>query len=186
MRLFYYLSILLIIAQSCKPSQFVLFEKEFVYTKENADNSSPSKSHYYITESDLNPNRPKNWIFPIDYRNGTAHIRLEVLEKPAGNEPTTWTICYIPNKGTGNGYGCTGTDLYVKEGVYEKIISMNSFWENQSIIWSEGIKEIDLIIKDSSGGQGHAHKRSDFEKFFPTKIKISVIQVAAGKPYKKK
>lgn len=163
--------------------QFVLFDVEFTYTKENADNSNPSKSHFYVTGNMLNPEIPKDWTSPVDYRNGTVHIRLEVLEKPPGQAPTTWTLCYIPNKGQGNGYGCTSTGVYRDEGVYEKDIPMTSFWENNSIIWSEGIKQMDLVIKDDSGGQGHAHKRVDHEKFFPTKVRITMVQVAAGSSY---
>lgn len=163
--------------------QFILFDVEFDYTKENADNSTPSKSHYYITGEKLNIETPKNWTSPVDYRNGTIHIRLEVLEKPPGGAPTTWTLCYIPNKGQGNGYGCTGTPVYTEEGIYEKDVPMTSFWENESIIWTEGIKQMDLVIKDDSGGQGHAHKRADHEKFFPTRVRITMIQVAAGSTY---
>ncbi|MDZ4709016.1 MAG: hypothetical protein SH818_11510 [Saprospiraceae bacterium] len=164
-------------------NQFILFDVEFAYTKQDADSSKPSKSHYYVTGNMLNTNRPKDWTAPVDFRNGTVHIRLEVLEKPPSNELTTWTLCYIPNKGQKNNYGCTGTGLYADSGIYEKDISMTSFWENESIIWSEGIKQMDLVIKDNSGGQGHAHKRSDHEKFFPTKVRISMVQVAAGAAY---
>ncbi|MFD2098622.1 hypothetical protein [Flagellimonas iocasae] len=163
--------------------QFVLFDVEFTYTKADADNSTPSKSHYYVTGDKLNPNIPNDWTSPIDYRNGTVHIRLEVLEKPEGKEPTKWTLCYIPNKGQGNGYGCTSTELFLDEGIYEKDVPMTEFWENESIIWSEGIKQMDLVIKDDSGGQGHAHKRPDHEKFFPTKVRITMIQVANGTTY---
>jgi len=164
--------------------QFVLFDVTFTYTKEDADNSKPSKSHYYVRgDKMLNPDRPKNWLQPVDYRNGTVHIRTEVIEKPAGGEPTTWTLCYIPNKGQKGGYGCTGTVLYRDKGVYEQDVKMTSFWQNDSIVWSEGIKEMHLVIKDNSGGQGHAHKRPDAEKFFPTKIRITMIQVAAGAKY---
>ena len=163
--------------------QFVLFDVEFTYTKADADNSTPSKSHYYVTGDKLNQNIPKDWTSPVDFRNGTVHIRLEVLEKPLGREPTKWTLCYIPNKGQGNGYGCTSTDLFLDEGVYEKDVPMTEFWENESIIWSEGIKQMDLVIKDDSGGQGHAHKRPDHEKFFPTKVRITMIQVAKGANY---
>lgn len=163
--------------------QFVLFDQEFVYTKHDADNSTPSKSHYYVTGDKINPNRPKDWTSPVDYRNGTVHIRLEVKEKPEGNAPTTWSLCYIPNKGKGNGYGCTATGVYTSTGVYERDVPMTSFWENESIIWEEGIKQMDLVIKDDSGGQGHAHKRTDFEKYFPTKVRITMIQVAKGEQY---
>lgn len=191
----YNLSILLLFSilwffPSCKvqqqPSevdQFVLFDAEFSYTKADADHSHPSKSHVYVTHDLLNANCPKDWTSPVDYRNGTVHIRIEVLEKPLGDAPTKWTLCYIPNKGQGNGYGCTATDVYTKEGVYEKEVSMTDFWENEAIIWTEGIKQMDLVIKDDSGGQGHAHKRTDHEKFFPTKVRITMVQVAKNATY---
>lgn len=166
-----------------RAEQFVLFDVTFTYTKQDADNSKPSKSHYYVKGDKLNKDRPRDWTAPVDYRNGTVHIRAEVLEKPPGGEPTTWTICYIPNKGKGNGYGCTGTQIYREKGVYERDVSMKEFWENDSIIWSEGIKQMDLVIKDDSGGRGHAHKRKDSEKFFPTRMRITVIQVSAGSKY---
>ncbi len=174
---------LLFLPKHTQAEQFVLFDVTFTFTKADADNSRPSKSHYYVKGDLINPNRPKDWTSPVDYRNGTVHIRAEVIEKPKGGEPTTWTLCYIPNKGKGNGYGCTGTAIYKEKGVYEQDIAMTSFWENNSIIWSEGIKQMDLVIKDNSGGRGHAHKRKDHEKFFPTKMRITMVQVSAGSKY---
>jgi hypothetical protein len=164
-------------------AQFVLFDVTFTYSKTDADTSTPSKSHYYVKDPVLNQNRPRDWTSPVDYRNGTVHIRAEVLEKPAGGEATTWTLCYIPNKGQGNNYGCTGTGIYKEKGVYEVDVPMTSWWENKSIVWTEGIKQMDLVIKDSSGGSGHAHKRADHEKFFPTKMRITMVQVSAGSTY---
>ena len=170
-------------ATICTAEQFVLFDVTFTYTKADADNSKPSKSHYYVKGMQLNESRPRDWTSPVDYRNGTVHVRLEVLDKPAGDEPTTWSICYIPNKGQKNGYGCLGTGVYRTPGVYEKDISMTSFWENDSIVWTEGIKQMDLVIKDDSGGAGHAHKRADHEKFFPTTVRLTLIQVSADSAY---
>ena len=164
-------------------AQFVLFDVTFTFTKEDADNSKPSQSHYYVKGAALNPERPKDWTAPIDYRRGTVHLRTEVLEKPAGGEPTTWSICYIPNRGQGNGYGCTGTDLYREKGVYEKDVAMTAFWQNSAIVWTDGIKQMDLVMKDGSGGGGHVHKRSDPQKFFPTKLRITAVQVSAGATY---
>src|SRR3954471_14373796 len=109
---------------AARAGQFVLFDVTFTYTKADADTSRPSKSHYYVKGDRLNQDRPRDWTAPVDYRNGTVHIRLEVLEKPPGDAPTTWTICYIPNKGKGNGYGCTGTAIYREPGVYERDVSM--------------------------------------------------------------
>lgn len=170
-------------AAPTQAEQFVLFDVTFTYTKADADGSKPSKSHYYVKGDLINKDRPKDWMAPVDYRNGTAHIRLEVLDKPPGNAPTTWTICYIPNKGKGNGYGCMGTGLYDKPGVYERDVPMTEFWENKSILWEHGIKQMDLVIKDDSGGQGHAHKRIDHERFFPTRVRMTVVQVSAGAKY---
>ncbi len=177
------LTLLTALALPAAAEQFVLFDVAFTYTKSDADNSTPSKSHYYVKEPKLNPNRPRDWTAPVDYRNGTVHIRAEVIDKPAGGAPTTWTLCYIPNKGQGNGYGCTGTGIYREKGVYEVDVPMTSFWENGSILWTDGIKQMDLVIKDDSGGRGHAHRRADHENFFPTKMRITMIQVAAGSTY---
>src|SRR5258705_4364767 len=102
---------LMLTASVSQAEQFVLFDVTFTYTKADADTSSPNKSHYYVKDPKLNPDRPRDWTSPVDYRNGTVHIRAEVMEKPARGENTTWTLCYIPNKGQGNGYGCTGTWL---------------------------------------------------------------------------
>jgi hypothetical protein len=174
---------LLLACPAASAQQFVLCDVTFTYTKEDADNSKPSKSHYYVRDKAINPDRPKDWTAPVDYRNGTVHIRLEVIDKPAGGEPTTWSLCYIPNKGQKNGYGCTGTDVYKEKGVYERDVKMTEFWQNDSIVWDEGIKEVHLVMKDDSGGGGHVHKRSDPEKFFPTKVRITMVQVAKGAKY---
>jgi hypothetical protein len=170
-------------ASSARADQFVLFDATFTFTKNDADNSKPSPSHYYVRDKMMNAERPQNWTTPVDYRNGTAHVRLEVLEKPAGGEATTWSVCYIPNKGRDKGYGCFNTPVYEQAGVYEKDIDMTKFWQHDSIVWEEGIKEMHLVIKDNSGGSGHAHKRKDHEKFFPTKVRMTVVQVSAGSKY---
>ncbi len=56
-----------------------------------------------------------------------------------------------------------------------------SFWKNNDIVWSEGIKEMHLVLKDDHNL--HAHKRPDPEKFFPTKVRMTLIQVSKGAKY---
>ena len=165
--------------------QFVLFDVTFTYTKADADTKNPNESHWYVKGPLINPNRPLDWVSPVDYRNGTVHIRTEVIEKPAGGENTTWTMCYIPNKPTQekSGYGCTGSDIYKEKGVYEKDVPMTSWWQNDRIVWTEGIKQIDLVMKDGTGGNGKTHLRPDSEKFFPTRMRIIMVQVSAGSTY---
>jgi hypothetical protein len=174
---------LLLACPASRAQQFVLFDATFTYTRKDADGSKPSKSHYYVREKMLNADRPRDWTRPVDYRNGTAHVRIEVIDKPDGGAPTTWTLCYIPNRGRKGGYGCTGTPVYREKGVYERDVKMTEFWQNDGIVWEEGVKEMHLVIKDDSGGAGHAHKRPDPEKFFPTTVRITMIQVAKGAKY---
>jgi hypothetical protein len=165
--------------------QFVLFDITYTYTWDDAISSTPSQSHYYLREDNgLNSERPDDWTSPIDYRNGSVHIRAEIMEKPEGGQPATWTLCYIPNEGQGNGYGCTGTGTYAEEGVYESDVSMTDWWENESIIWSEGVREMHLVMKDGSGGSGHIHFRPDDQALFvPTTLRLSMVQVSAGDSY---
>ena len=175
------LAALLIAPSSARADQFVLFDVTFPFSKMDADTSTPSKSHYYVKGPAINPKRPIDWTSPVNYRDGTVHIRIEVLDRPDSAEPTQWSLCYIPNRGQGNGYGCTGTDKYTAKGIFEKDVSMRSFWQNDGIIWTEGIKQMDLVMKDGAGM--HAHKRLDPEKFFPTRVRITMIQVSAGSTY---
>ncbi len=178
-----FLSLLLVpgCATDSRAEQFVLFDVTFPYTKADADNAKPSQSHYYVKSDRLNAERPKDWTAPVDYRNGTVHVRLEVIEKPAGSKPTTWSVCYIPYKGQNKGYGCLGISAYKEPGVHEQDIAMTKFWQNNDIVWSEGIKQMDLVLKDGTGTK--AHTRPDPEKFFPTKIRLTLIQVSAGAKY---
>ncbi len=176
------LSLLAAIAcASAHAEQFTLFDVTFTFTKDDAFNSKPSQSHYYVKGDRLNPQRPTDWTAPVDFRNGTVHVRLEVLDKPAGSQPTTWSVCYVPNKGQGHGYGCIGTGAYKEKGVLEKDIPMTAFWQNNDIVWSEGIKEMHLVIKDDHNM--HAHKLPAPEKFFPTKVRMTLVQVSKGSTY---
>ena len=175
------LTVFFMSASNSFADQFVLFDVTFPFTKADADNAKPSQSHYYVKGDKLNAERPKDWTAPVDFRNGTVHVRLEVIEKPAGSQPTTWSVCYIPNKGQNHGYGCIGTGVYKETGVYEKDIEMTSFWQNNDIVWSEGIKEMHLVIKDDHNL--HAHKRAEAELFFPTKVRMTLIQVSKGAKY---
>ena len=161
--------------------QFLLFDEVFTFEQKDA---IPTKSHLHVKAEQFGKNTPKDWTAPVDYRNGTAHIRIEVLEKPEGDVNTVWSLCYIPIKGQNNNYGFMSSPNYPKTGVYEKDTKMTEFWENDSIIWTEGIKVMSLVIKRAkSGGKAHAHLQPDLTKFFPTKIRVSIIQVSKGSTY---
>ena len=65
--------------------------------------------------------------------------------------------------------------------MHEQDIAMTKFCQSDDIVWSEGIKEMHLVIKDGAGTK--AHTRPDPEKFFPTKIRMTLTQVSAGSKY---
>jgi hypothetical protein len=171
------------VAMPARAEQFVLLDVTFTYTKMDADTSSPDKSHYYVRSDRLNPARPRDWTSPIDYRHGVVHVRTDVIDKPAGGENVRWTLCYIPYRGIGGGYGCTNSAAYQEEGVFDFEQSMTEWWQNDAIDWTQGIQEVDLVMKDGSGPTGFVNLRPDFEKFFPTTLRMTMIQVSAGSTY---
>jgi MYXO-CTERM domain-containing protein len=128
----------------------------------------------------LNPARPSDWKSPIDYRNGVVHVRAEIIDKPAGSANTRWTLCYIPNRGIGSGYGCANTAAYTEKGIFDIDTGMTTWWQNDMIDWTQGIKQMDLVLKDSMGKFAHTLPA---ELFFPTTVRITMVQVSKGATY---
>ena len=168
------------LAATAEAEQLVLFDEVFTFEEKDA---VPTQGHLKIPAERFAKDTPKDWTQPIDYRHGTVHIRFEVLEKPS-DAPVFWSVCYIPNKGQKNNYGCAGTPTYTKPGVYEKDEQMTGFWENDSIIWTEGVKMMTLVMKaGKASGDNHASAQPDLGKFFPTKVHVTIVQVSKGATY---
>jgi hypothetical protein len=168
--------------KSARAEQFVLFDATFTYTWDDAVNSSPSKSHYYVTDANwLSRSRPTNWMSPVNYRDGTVHIHLEVLEKPAGGQQAGWALCYVGNSGS---YGCPYTPYYTETGTYERDVDMHNFFNNATIDWTRGVKEVDLVYTINDSGSGHITNFPDKKDLVtPTRVRVAMIQVAAGSKY---
>lgn len=160
----------------------MLVDATFDYTWEDATNSKPSKSHYYVNDKNfLNTARPKNWVTPVDYRNGTLHTRVEVFKKPAGDQQVGWTLCYIANVGD---YGCADSTYYKSTGVFDNETKMTSFWQNEKIEWDQGIKQIDLIYAINDSGSGHITNYPELKDLTtPTRVRLTMVQVSAGSTY---
>lgn len=169
-------------ARSAHAEQFILFDATIDYTWDQAVNSKPSKSHFYVNEGNfLNKARPTNWLSPIDYRNGTLHVRTEVLEKPPGDQQVGWTLCYIPNSG---GYGCADTTYYKATGVFDRDTKMTDWWQNGELNWDQGVKQMDLIYAVDDSGSGHVSNFPALKDLTtPTKVRITMVQVSAGSTY---
>jgi MYXO-CTERM domain-containing protein len=162
--------------------QFVLFDATFDYSWEDANNSTPSKSHYYVNDDNwMNLDRPGDWVSPVNYRDGSVHIRVEVLEKPAGDQEVGWGLCYIANEGA---YGCPYSDYYQGVGVYENDVAMSAFWKSGPITWEAGVKQVDLVYTVNNSGSGHVHNFPELaESTAPTSVRITMVQVSEGDTY---
>jgi MYXO-CTERM domain-containing protein len=174
--------VLALFARESRAEQFVLLDAMIDYTWDDAVNSTPSKSHFYVNEGNfLNKNRPTNWLSPVDYRNGTLHVRAEVFVKPPGTQTTGWTLCYIPNAG---GYGCADTTYYTSTGVWERETKMTSWWNNSQLQWDKGVKQVDMIYAINDSGSGHITNYPELkDKTTPTKVRVTMVQVSAGSTY---
>ena len=175
-------SALLGFARSARAEQFVLLDATFDYTWEDAMNAKPSLSHFYVNEKNfLNTQRPKNWLSPVGYRNGTLHVRTEVFKKPPGDQQVGWTLCYIANQGE---YGCADTNYYKAVGVYDREVKMTDWWQNDKIQWNAGIKQVDLIYAINDSGSGHITNYPALKDHTtPTRVRITMVQVSAGSTY---
>ena len=160
----------------------MLLDATFDYTWEDAMNAKPSLSHFYVNEKNfLNTQRPKNWLSPVDYRNGTLHVRTEVFKKPPGDQQVGWTLCYIANQGE---YGCADTNYYKAVGVYDREVKMTDWWQNDKIEWNAGIKQVDLIYAINDSGSGHITNYPALkDQTTPTRVRITMVQVSAGSTY---
>src|SRR5258707_4750759 len=161
-----------------RAEQFVLIDATFDYTWDDAINAKPDKSHYYVNEKNfLNKARPTNWLSPIDYRNGTLHVRTEVFVKPAGDQQVGWTLCYIANVGD---YGCADTTYYKTTGVFDRETKMTDWWQNDKITWDQGIKQVDLIYAINDSGSGHITNYPALKDLTtPTRVLITMVQLSA-------
>jgi MYXO-CTERM domain-containing protein len=170
------------VAAESRAEQFVLFDATFTYTWDDAVNAKPSKSHYYVNEGNwLNKQRPVNWTSPVNYRDGKVHIHYEVLEKPAGTQQAGWALCYVANVGE---YGCPYTDYYKSVGVYEKDVDMHTFYNNTTIQWDKGVKQVDLVYTVNGSGSGHITNFPELKDLVtPTKVRITMVQVSMGATY---
>jgi hypothetical protein len=168
------LAALVLVARPSQAQQFVLVDETFTFTKADADKT---QSHHFVN----NVKQPStNWLMPVDYRNGSVHIRTEVIEKAPGGEITQWSICYF---GQGSSYGCSESGPYTDKTVIDRDVGMTTWWQNETINWSQGVKQMAFVMKDKNEGDGHTHKRKDPEHFFPTTVRITMVQVAKGATY---
>jgi hypothetical protein len=175
-------------ARESRADQFILMDAMITYTWDDAENSKPDKSHFYVNDKNfMNTKRPTNWLTPVDYRNGVLHVRAEVFEKPPGTQTTGWTLCYIPNAGaagTSGGYGCADTTYYTGTGVWEREVKMTDWWQNDQLDWTKGVRQLDMIYAINDSGSGHVTNYPALMNLTtPTRVRVTMVQISAGAKY---
>jgi hypothetical protein len=124
------------------------------------------------------PTEPASWTTPVDYSKGTAHVHLEVMEKPSKRN-TAITICFDGNL---EGYGCIGTSAYTDVGTYQTTRALpTATWQYDKIAWGKRRQEYHLVVKDPAlGGTPGGRPASDY---VPTKMRIVMTIVPPGGMY---
>jgi hypothetical protein len=124
---------------------------------------------------------PSNWVSPVDYAHGTAVVRLEVFTKPT-TIATRFQICFEGNPS----YACTNqAPAYTTTGVYTWTTPFTSFYQYSSVNWAQGVRDVALILKDTSNGKPAPENvgATESAKYMPTNLRVTVTLVSPGSTY---
>jgi MYXO-CTERM domain-containing protein len=147
-----------------RAEQFVLVDVSYTHSADTTKDS-----HFYVKPP---ADAPKDWTKPIDYSMGSVHILVDVKTKPAGDTPTKFQICF---EGTPS-YACTlQSPTYTTIGPVEWDSPFKDFWYESTVDWSQGTKQIPLILKDTMN-----NKPAGDPKYMPTDLHVQVTLVSPG------
>ncbi len=178
------IALLLLSGISAFAEQFVLFDVTFTYTKADADNSKPSKSHYYVKGDGAQPGSParldepgglSQWDRPHprggdrETRGRRAHDMDALLHPESRARERLWLHRHRPLPREGRLRARRVDDVVLGERLHHLVGGHQA---------------------DGPGNQGRQRRsratrtsRPDSEKFFPTKMRITMVQVSAGSKY---
>jgi hypothetical protein len=154
-------------------AQLVVFDAIWDHTADIRD------SHYYPRLNRV----PANWLSPVNYASGTAHVHLEVLTKPT-RTPTRFQVCF---EGTPT-YACSAqSDPYTTTGTLRWPTAFASMWvpPSTTMNWSNGVERVAVILKDTENGKPSADNVGDAEaaKYMPTRVRMVLTLVTPGSTY---
>lgn len=146
--------------------QFVLVDATFTATAQNT-----MKSQYPIAPL---PAAPSNWRTPINWAEGSIHVRLEVIEKPTALK-TLGNVCFE------NSMTLTCQPYpppFSSKGVYPSSAKISSFWQYDVFDWTKKLDRVYVVLKDENERivQGSA-------QFYPTKMRVTVWVVPPEKSF---
>jgi hypothetical protein len=150
--------------------QFVVGEATYTHSAQTTKDS-----HFYVNPT---PETPDNWASPVDYANGSVHVRLEVKTKPS-DAPTRYQICFEMNQN----YCCTDqAPPYTEPGIYEWDTDVVDMWRPGPVDFTQGIRRSSLILKDTTNVKPAPENVGEetSKLYMPTDLSVTVTVVRAG------
>ena len=145
--------------------QFVLLDLTYEATSANTMNS-----HFNAKPA---AGIPANWRTPINYANGSAHVRFEVLSAPSATK-TLYNICFENTAMSCLGY----PPAYSGPGVTNFSNQFSMFWNYNVIDWSKPITNVALVLKNERELKVHGDPAH-----YPYKMHVTITVVAPGSTY---
>jgi MYXO-CTERM domain-containing protein len=167
-------AVTLLTAASAHAAQFVATDVTYTHSA-----TTTSDSHYRV---DPSAQTPASWTAPVDYANGSAHVRLEVRSKPNMTTQTCFQVCF---EATTN-YGCTDISRpYTTLGVYEWDTPFSRFFTPGPVSWNTGVRKVALLLKDTMNGKPAPENvgAATSALYMPTDVHVTVTIVSAGSTY---
>jgi hypothetical protein len=154
-------------AHSVHAQQFIAADLTYTATTQNTTNSE-----YRVP---VLAGAPANWKSPVDYTQGMAYVRFEVLDKPS-DAKTLYNVCFAL---AGSKLSCMPySPVFTGKGVNNFSAPFSAFWNADMVDWTMGVMQIVLVLKDDTGKlvQGDAN-------YYPSTIKTQLTLVAPGATY---
>jgi hypothetical protein len=160
-------------ARDARAEQFVIADATYTHSGETT-----SDSHYPVAPT---AETPANWQSPVDYTQGSVHVRLEVKTMPSAT-PTRFQICFEMM----TNYCCTDqAPAYTAPGVYEWDTDVEQLWRPGPVDFTTGVLRSQLILKDTNNGKPSPENVGEETSalYMPTDLSVTVTVVSNGADY---
>jgi hypothetical protein len=160
-------------ARAAHAEQFVIADATYTHSGETT-----SDSHYPVMPT---AETPANWQSPVDYTQGSVHVRLEVKTMPSAT-PTRFQICFEMM----TNYCCTDqAPAYTAPGVYEWDTDVEQMWRPGPVDFTTGVLRSQLILKDTNNGKPSPENVGEETSalYMPTDLSVTVTVVSNGAEY---
>lgn len=159
--------------RAARAEQFVIADVTYTHSGETT-----SDSHYPVTPT---AETPANWQSPVDYTQGSVHVRLEVKTMPSAT-PTRFQVCFEMQ----TNYCCTDqAPAYTTPGVYEWDTDVEQLWRPGPVDFTTGVLRSQLILKDTNNGKPAPENVGEETSalYMPTDLSVTVTVVSNGAEY---